>query len=345
MLVSLEIENFALIDRLHLDFEAGLNVLTGETGAGKSIILDAIDAVLGGRVSQRMVRTGEKRACLEATFQTTPAVMAWLREQEVPVEGDRLVCTRELTAGRGTVRSRSRLNGHGVNKPLVEALRLRLVEITAQGQTLQVGDPILQLDWLDSVGGKAIAQQRQVTATVYTAAAEAHAALDRRRRAEAQRQEQLDLFSFQAEEFSQAALEDPEEMTRLEQERQRLAHAVELQQQSYQVYQVLYENDQGAAAGADLLGQAVQTLEDMLRYDPTVEPILGYGQRCLGPGGGGGAANQRLWGRGGNGSPAATGGGNPPVATKAALSQIRAIAAGADRIRPGDPSFPGCAQR
>jgi DNA repair protein RecN (Recombination protein N) len=274
MLVSLEIENFALIDRLHLDFEAGLNVLTGETGAGKSIILDAIDAVLGGRVSQRMVRTGEKRACLEATFQTTPAVMAWLREQDVPVEGDRLVCTRELTAGRGTVRSRSRLNGHGVNKPLVEALRLRLVEITAQGQTLQVGDPILQLDWLDSVGGKAISQQRQVTATAYTAAAEAHAALDRRRRAEAQRQEQLDLFSFQAEEFSQAALEDPEEMTRLEQERQRLAHAVELQQQSYQVYQVLYENDQGAAAGADLLGQAVQTLEDMLRYDPTVEPIL-----------------------------------------------------------------------
>ena len=274
MLVSLDIENFALIDRLRLDFQAGLNVLTGETGAGKSIILDAIDAVLGGRVSQRMVRSGEKRACLEATFHTTPAVMAWLREQEVPVEGDRLVCTRELTAGRGTVRSRSRLNGHGVNKPLVEALRLRLVEITAQGQTLQVGDPILQLDWLDSVGGKAIAQQRQDTATAYTAAAEAHAALERRRRAEAQRQEQLDLFSFQAEEFSQAALEDPEEMTRLEQERQRLAHAVELQQQSYQVYQVLYENDQGAAAGADLLGQAVQTLEDMLRYDSTVEPIL-----------------------------------------------------------------------
>lgn len=274
MLVSLRIENFALIDQLHLTFQAGLNVLTGETGAGKSIILDAIDAVLGGRVSQRMVRTGEKRALVEATFQVPAAVMAWLREQGVPVEGDRLTCVRELTAGRGTVRSRSRLNDHGVNKPLVEALRLRLVEITAQGQTLQVGDPILQLEWLDSVGGDALTQQRQATATAYTAAAEAHTALERRRRAEQQRQEQLDLFGYQAQELTAAALEDPEEMAHLEQERQRLAHAVELQQQSYQVYQVLYENDQGGAATADLLGQAVQTLEEMLRYDPAVAPIL-----------------------------------------------------------------------
>lgn len=274
MLVSLRIENFALIDWLQLDFQAGLNVLTGETGAGKSIILDAIDAVLGGRVSQRMVRAGEKRALVEATFQVLPTVVDWLGSEGVAVEGNRLTCTRELTAGRGTVRSRSRLNGIAVNKPLVEALRLRLVEITAQGQTLQVGDPFLQLEWLDSVGGDALVRQRQIAATAYAAAAEAYTALERRRRAEQQRQEQLDLFDYQSRELDAAALEDPEEILRLEQERQRLSHAVELQQQSYQVYQTLYENDQGAPAGADLLGRAVQTLEDMLRYDNTVEPIL-----------------------------------------------------------------------
>ncbi len=274
MLLSLQIENFALIDQLQLSFEGGLNVLTGETGAGKSIVLDAIDAVLGGRVSQRMVRSGEKRALVEATFSLSPATQSWLATQQVDVVGDRFICSRELTLGRGTVRSRSKLNGIAVNKPLVEALRLHLVEITAQGQTLQVGDPVLQLAWLDGVGGDPLAQQRQRVATDYEAATAAHRALERRRRAEQQRQEQLDLFDYQCQELTTAALDDPEELGQLEQERQRLAHAVELQQQSYQVYQILYENDQGDAACSDLLGKSGQILEDMLRYDPQVEPIL-----------------------------------------------------------------------
>ena len=274
MLVALKIENFALIDHLALEFQAGLNVLTGETGAGKSIMLDALDAVLGGRVSQRMIRAGEKRGVIEATFAVTDRTRQWLEAHEVPVAGDRLVCTRELTAGKNTVRSRSRLNGVTVNKPQVEALRLHLVEITAQGQTLQVGNPQMQLYWLDGVGGTAIAQQRQVVARHYEAMVAAQTLLDRRRRAEQQRQDQLDLFDYQWQELSAVGLEDPNELTQLEQEQQRLSHAVELQQQSYQVYQRLYENDQEGNACADLLGQAVQTLEDMLQYDNTVEPIL-----------------------------------------------------------------------
>ena len=274
MLVALKIENFALIDHLALEFQAGLNVLTGETGAGKSIMLDALDAVLGGRVSQRMIRAGEKRGVIEATFAITDRTQQWLEAHEVPLAGDHLVCTRELTAGKNTVRSRSRLNGVTVNKPQVEALRLHLVEITAQGQTLQVGDPQMQLHWLDGVGGAAIAQQRQVVARQYEAMVEAQTLLDRRRRAEQQRQDQLDLFDYQWQELSAVGLEDPHELTQLEQEQQRLSHAVELQQQSYQVYQRLYENDQEGNACADLLGQAVQTLEDMLQYDNTVEPIL-----------------------------------------------------------------------
>lgn len=274
MLLSLRIENFALIDQLQLSFEEGLNVLTGETGAGKSIVLDAIDAVLGGRVSQRMVRSGEKRALVEATFTLTHATQQWLALQQIQVEGDRLICSRELTLGRGTVRSRSKVNGMAINKPLVEALRLHLVEITAQGQTLQVGDPVLQLAWLDGVGEASLAQQRQQVAIDYEGAIAAKTALDRRRRAEQQRQEQLDLFDYQCQELSAAALEDPEELTQLEQERQRLTHAVELQQQSYQTYQILYENDQGGIACSDLLGKAGQVLEDMLRYDEQVEPIL-----------------------------------------------------------------------
>ncbi|NEQ45911.1 MAG: DNA repair protein RecN [Leptolyngbya sp. SIOISBB] len=274
MLVALKIENFALIDHLALELQAGLNVLTGETGAGKSIMLDALDAVLGGRVSQRMIRSGEKRGVIEATFTITDRTRIWLKDHDVPVEGDRLTCVRELTAGKNTVRSRSRLNGVNVNKPQVEALRLHLVEITAQGQTLQVGDPQMQLHWVDGVGGKAIAQQRQVVAERYEAMTAAKTQLERRRRAEQQRQDQLDLFDYQWKELSAVGLEDPNELSQLEQEQQRLSHAVELQQHSYQVYQLLYESDQDSAAAADLLGRASQTLEDMLQYDNAVEPIL-----------------------------------------------------------------------
>ncbi|NER78641.1 MAG: DNA repair protein RecN [Leptolyngbya sp. SIO1D8] len=274
MLFSIKIENFALIDHLTLDLQSGLNVLTGETGAGKSILLDALDAVLGGRVSQRMVRSGEKKALIEATFQINDRVRTWLKDHDVPVEGDRLVCIRELNAGQNTVRSRSRLNGVAVTKPQVESLRLKLVEITAQGQTLQVGDPQMQLAWLDGIGGKLVTKQRDTVAKSHAAMVEAKTLLERRRRAEQQRQEQLDLFDYQWRELSGVGLEDPEELVQLEQEQQRLSHAVELQQQSYQVYQVLYENDQNAPACADLLGTATQTLEDMLQYDNTVEPIL-----------------------------------------------------------------------
>ena len=136
MLLYLRIENFALIDHLELDFGAGLNVLTGETGAGKSIILDAIDAVLGGKVSSRVIRTGTNRAIVEATFSVTPPLTAWLNEQEIDLTDDHVVIiSREIATTISNIRSRSRVNGVLVNRPLMGGLRDHLVEITAQGQT------------------------------------------------------------------------------------------------------------------------------------------------------------------------------------------------------------------
>lgn len=276
MLTALYIENFALIDHLDLQLQPGLNVLTGETGAGKSIILDAIDAVLGGKASARLIRSGTTRALVEATFTLNPALTRWLTENKIEAEANRLVCSRELTTNRGAVRSRSRLNGVLVNKPQVETLRQLLVEITAQGQTLQVGSPDLQREWLDNFAGEKVLGQRQIVSQAYEAAVQAKQALDRRRKAEQDRLEQLDLFEHQARELNGANLTTADEQELLEQEQQRLSHSVELQQQSYQVYQILYENDAGAGveACADLLGKAEDILSDMLRYDPEVDPIL-----------------------------------------------------------------------
>ncbi|MGA1283648.1 MAG: DNA repair protein RecN [Prochlorothrix sp.] len=268
MLLALRIENFALIDSLDLELGPGLNVLTGETGAGKSIILDAIDAVLGGKVPGRVVRAGADRATIEATFQSNPQLSAWLQTQGLPAT-DPLVCSRDISSNR----LRLRLNGASLTKRQAEELREQLVEITAQGQTIQLGQPSLQREWLDSFGGPEVVAQRQAVAQAFSAYQQACQILEQRRKAENDRLQQLDLFEYQLQELETANLEDPEELEHLLLEQQRLSHTVELQQQSYQVYQALYQNDQGMAC-ADLLGTAESLLQDMANYDPEVQAIL-----------------------------------------------------------------------
>ncbi|HEY9829937.1 MAG TPA: DNA repair protein RecN [Stenomitos sp.] len=274
MLLALRIQNFALIDQLELEFSTGLTVLTGETGAGKSIILDAIDVALGGKVSQRIIRTGTERALVEATFRADAALVAWLSEQEIDLldEAD-LVCSREIAVTPGNIRSRSRVNGVLVNRALMDRLRERLVEITAQGQTVSLMAPAHQRGLLDLYGGSSLLQQRDQVAAAYMACQEAAQALERRRQSEQQRLQRLDWLEYQTQELKAANLREADELEQLEQERQRLSHVVDLQQQSYQAYQALYQNESGTAA-ADLLGEAETTLNDMVRFDAQLQPLL-----------------------------------------------------------------------
>ncbi|WP_404789327.1 DNA repair protein RecN [Altericista sp. CCNU0014] len=281
MLVSLRIENFALIDRLDLTFGSGLNVLTGETGAGKSIILDALDLALGGKAHSRTIRMGSTKTFLEASFQLSDRLRAWLAETEIdPLEDPVLICSREVSSAQGTLRSRSRVNGVLVNKQQMESLRDRLVEITAQGQTLQLGQPALQRDWLDAFGGKALLAQRQLVADAFQKYQTAQQQLDRYRQTAQQRLQQIDGLNFQRQELSEADLRDPEEQTQLTHEYQRLSHSVELQAQSSTAYQLLYDSPQ-ASACTDLLGKAVAVLEDMSAVDPQVQPISDLVQEAL----------------------------------------------------------------
>jgi DNA repair protein RecN (Recombination protein N) len=275
MLLCLRIENFALIDQLELEFGAGLNVLTGETGAGKSIILDAIDAVLGGRVSSRVIRTGTSRAMVEATFTSTPPLTAWLSEQEIDLlDENSVVISREITATASNIRSRSRVNGVLVNRQIMGGLHDRLVEITAQGQTVQVGQSAQVRDWLDLYGGNSSMQQRQKVSTTFTAYQQAHLALEKRRTSERERLQQFDLLTYQVQELGAANLSDSQELEQLTQERERLNHVVDLQQLSYKVYQALYQNDHDSPAAADLLGDSEATLNHMVEYDAQLQPLL-----------------------------------------------------------------------
>ncbi len=281
MLLSLRIENFALIDELDLEFGLGLNVFTGETGAGKSIILDAVDAVLGGKVDRRVIRTGTTRSVLEATFEIDSQTATWFTQQEIDLVDDTLaVCSREITISGGKVRTRSRLNGILVNRKFLDDLRDHLVEITAQGQTLQLSQSTLQKEWLDLYGGTAILEARQIVSTAYTQAKQAKNILENRRQLEQQRLQRLDLLQYQTVELEAAELDNPDELEQLNQEEQRLSHVVELQYKSYQIYQDLYQNDDGKAA-ADLLSQAETILRDMVEYDSELEPILSMVEDAL----------------------------------------------------------------
>lgn len=274
MLLYLRIHNFALIDNLELELSSGLNVLTGETGAGKSIILDAIDIALGGKISNRLIRTGAKRALVEATFSADAVLRLWLSQQEIDLLDDTdLVCSREITASQGSLRSRSRLNGVLVNRQLIERVRERLVEITAQGQTVQLMSTSNQRLLLDLYGGSPLLQQRELVASAYISSQEASKALEKRLKSEQQRWQQRDWLEYQIKELTAANLTDASELEQLELEYQRLDHVVELQQQSYQVYQALYQHEGGTAA-ADLLAQAEATLSEMVQYDEELPPLL-----------------------------------------------------------------------
>ena len=275
MLLSLRIENFALIDRLELEFGQGLNVLTGETGAGKSIILDAIDATLGGKISSRFIRTGSQKAVVEGTFLLDEAIANWLTEQEIePLEEGCVICARELAATAKNFRSRSRINGVLVNRNVMAQLRDRLVEITAQGQTVQLLLPNRQRELLDAYGGETLLPARNLVGTVYEAAKAAKDALEQRQRSEQERLQRIDWLKFQLQDLEAAEIQDPEELNNLEQESDRLSHVVELQNLSYEAYQLLYQSDDDEEAIADRLGKAESLLEEMQGYDGQLESIL-----------------------------------------------------------------------
>ncbi len=282
MLFLLRIRNFALIDQLELEFRAGLNVLTGETGAGKSIILDAIDIALGGKANSSMIRTGTAKAILEASFQSSPEDEKWLNQQEIELFDDgSLVCSRELTLVKGTFRSRCRVNGVIVNRHLISQLRDRLLDITAQGQISQLMLPSRQRDLLDAYGGYSLLQQLHLVASAYEECQKAKDIFEKRRHSEQEKLQRLDLLTYQIQELEAAQLDSPTELEELEMESDRLSHIVELQQLSYQLYQLLYQNDTEAQAAADILGEAELLLNDMVNYDKELESVLEMVQGAL----------------------------------------------------------------
>ena len=267
MLETLHVRNFAIIDEVTVDFAGGMNVLTGETGAGKSILVDALGLVLGARASADVIRAGAERIEITAGFRIEPegAAAAWLREQALDDGGECLL--RRVISRDG--RSRGFINGNPAPMQSLRALGERLVAIHGQHehQSLQQADR--QRDMLDARGG--LGQERQRVAAAYAEWEAREDALAALLAARSQREERLELLEFQLRELD--AL-DPVagELETLQPEHSRLANAGRLVEGSAGALEALYERE--PANVQSLLAEAARALREIVEFDDELGPAL-----------------------------------------------------------------------
>lgn len=257
MLTELRIAHFALIDRLSLQFSSGFHVLTGETGAGKSILVDAIALLIGGRASTDQIRSDAEEATLEASF-TLPAsspLLHELRDQELLGAADTDIIVRRILSRSG--RHRLYLNGSLTPLHTLQRLAGTLVDIHGQHDQQSLLSPKRQLELLDAFGDL-IALRQRVTRQ-YEVWRHRQRELSEAERVFHERRTQEDLIRYQYEELVEADLK-PAEDEALIAERGRLAHVRRLVELGQQAYDVLYAGDQSVLAGLALVGERVKEL-------------------------------------------------------------------------------------
>jgi DNA repair protein RecN (Recombination protein N) len=251
MLRFLRIQHLAIIDSVAVEFEPGLNVLTGETGAGKSILVEAVGLLLGGRASGDLVRTGEDAASIEAIFESG---------------GEELLVRREITA-QG--RSRAFVNGALATAGALKDLSSRLIELHGQHEHQTLLDASTHLDVIDSFGG--MTQLVAPVAAAYDALRLTHEELARIRAAAKDRDTRQDLITFQLGELDRAALRDPGEDAELAALRQVLASAERVERLCAESYASLYESDDAILAA---LGNVWRRVAELASLDPQFAPYL-----------------------------------------------------------------------
>ncbi|HIC88717.1 MAG TPA: DNA repair protein RecN, partial [Anaerolineae bacterium] len=272
MLTELRIRNFAIIEELHLTFEPGLNVLTGETGAGKSIIVDAVSLLLGGRALEEMIRAEADRAELEGVFLLPPTVAVELNPilEQNGLEGEDgvLILAREIRRSGHNV---ARVNGRAVTVSFLAEIGNRLVDIHGQGEHLSLLRVREHINLLDRYAG--LAGLRAQVAGAVRKLNRVRSDLAALRRDERELARRIDLLTFQVEEIRSAGLQ-PGEEAELEAERRRLANAEQLIELTAEVAELLNESAGERPSAVDLVGEAVSALTRLIRLDPDLAPRL-----------------------------------------------------------------------
>lgn len=269
MLSELFVKDFAIIDELHLRFAPGLNILTGETGAGKSIIIDAVSLLLGARASQEVIRAGCEEARVEGIFLLDPrraeTLEPWLREQGLEGEPGVLILAREV---RRNGRHLCRVNGRAVSLQVLTWLGEHLVDIHGQGGHLSLLRVREHLNFLDRYGG--LLPLRQEVADLVGHLRQVRAELQALRQDERELARRIDLLEYQVGEIEAARLQPGEEEALLA-ERNRLAHAEELMGLADEALALLEEGSGEAPSVRDGLELALRALRGLVRLDRSLE--------------------------------------------------------------------------
>ncbi|CAB3392065.1 DNA repair protein RecN [Kyrpidia spormannii] len=271
MLMSLSVRNFLLIDEAHLDFETGFHVLTGETGAGKSILLDALGLIRGERASAQQVRAGAKQAVVEALFSTDgrPEALQWLEEMGFE-PAEELLLVREVSR-QG--KSLCRINGRTVTVQMLRDLAARLIDVYGQHEHQSLLQPDRYARMLDGYGDAS----HQTLLEEYRKAHDRFTRADEDLRAaqlgEEERLQRIDWLLFQLGEIRDLS-PTPGEEEELEAEYRRLSHAGRILEDASRGYEMLDEGGQGVRAATDLVAEIVETVEGLVKYDPGLAGIL-----------------------------------------------------------------------
>ena len=260
MLSSLQIENVAVIQKANVHFEKGLNVLTGETGAGKSILIDSINAILGNRASKDLVRTGAAKAVIRAAFEDVPPAVLDSLEKAGYERSEALLLSREITAeGKSTCR----INGMPATAAVLRELCGGLININGQHDSVGLLNPARHEGILDAYAQNSA--EYQAYYTIYRELVGVKKTLDAMITDEGEKQRRIDLLSYQVQEIDDAALTAGEEQT-LESRRKVLANASTIRDRIAQCYALLSGGDEAPGA-VDLLGEASNAVDAAAQLD------------------------------------------------------------------------------
>ena len=260
MLSSLQIENVAVIQKANVHFEKGLNVLTGETGAGKSILIDSINAILGNRASKDLVRTGAAKAVVRAAFEDVPPAVLDSLEKAGYERSEALLLSREITAeGKSTCR----INGMPATAAVLRELCGGLININGQHDSVGLLNPARHEGILDAYAQNSA--EYQAYYAIYRELVGVKKTLDAMITDEGEKQRRIDLLSYQVQEIDDAALTAGEEQT-LESRRKVLANASTIRDRIAQCYALLSGGDEAPGA-VDLLGEASNAVDAAAQLD------------------------------------------------------------------------------
>ncbi|MFP3387857.1 DNA repair protein RecN [Brevibacillus sp. SIMBA_040] len=269
MLVELSIRNFAIIKEVTVSFQKGLNILTGETGAGKSIIIDALGLLLGGRASADFVRYGESRAEVEGLFELPAGhpALAVCTNVGVQIEQDGMLVVRRDISNQG--KSIIRLNGQLVTLAMLRELGPWLVTVHGQHDTHMLMQSDKHINWLDAYGEAALGSAKHEYTQLYSAFRKTKQDLERMARNERELVQRIDLLAYQLNEIESAAL-TPGEDEKLLAQRKKWMNIEKV----YSTMQDAYRSLHGDQKGMDWLGHAMGDLERIVGYEEQLAPIL-----------------------------------------------------------------------